>query len=147
MLLGRRSHSDLLISPVDWAQSAKLMQWLVRVVHTWPTLGQSDHRRSFHGFLNLLWKRLESHSLCVKRNVEAWTLLRESALGKEHWRQWRKERFSWVVQWFRTSPTNAGCMGSNLGWGGKIPHVDSAVRNKHTKAQEEMKTWLISLNS
>lgn len=36
-----------------------------------------------------------------------------------------------VVQ---SSPTNAVCMGSNLGWGGKIPHVDSAVRNKHTKA-------------
>lgn len=34
----------------------------------------------------------------------------------------------------QTSPTNAGCMGSNLGWGGKIPHVDSAVRNKHTQA-------------
>lgn len=34
----------------------------------------------------------------------------------------------------QTSPSNAGCMGSNLGGGGKIPHVDSAVRNKQTKA-------------
>lgn len=72
----------------------------------------------------------------------------ESALGKGAPKKAvkKKREFSW---WSSGSDFTLLMVvhGFKPGWGGKILLRDSAVRNKHTKAGRDEKTWLISLNS
>lgn len=108
----------------------------------WPTLGQLDHRRSFHGFSGSSVKTPWRVILCVKRNVEAWAIAGESALGKgAPRRQWRKEGIFLVVQWFRLTLMQGAWVQTLVG-GGKI-HMWTVLSEINTPKQEEMKAWLI----
>ena len=79
---GKRSHSDLLISPCRLKPISKAqLQWLVRVDHVTyvgPIRWQEKFPRGFWVFYENAWRVIV---FVLKRNVEAWKLLRGVSLG------------------------------------------------------------------
>ena len=57
-------------------------------------------------------------------------------MGKER----SKGRTSLEVQWVKTSPSNAGCAGSILGWGEKIPYVQKTSKTRSNIVTNSTKT-------
>ena len=132
------------LNPVSKAQ----MQWLVRVDHVTyfgPIRSQEKFPWVFWIFCENAWRVI----LFVLRGM--WKLGRcwgESALGKRSTKEGseEKERIFLVVQWFRVHLLMQ-CAWVQTLVGEVRYHMWTVLSEINTPKQEEMKTWLISLNS